>query len=125
MAGSAIQQAGRGLMQALNLLQPGDMFAICAFNDKEEWFREDTLHVASYANVQEAVVWVSNVQACGLTDILSPYKRASSLLSRTYSSSTTDNGKIYPNEMLESLPFIFLLTDGAVNNEVNFTAATY
>ena len=58
-----------------------------------------------------ADAWISRIEARGLTDIMTPLMATLSMLARGYARSMETGGS--PG----GLPFVFLLTDGCVDNE--------
>ena len=104
MSGDPLEQAKSALVSAIGQLHPGDAFAICSFDDSTMWYPSDNLLLpVNTSNVAGALRWVKGLHAGGLTDILSPYQQATKMLS-----ASAGEGR---------LPFVVLITDGAVNNE--------
>eukprot|EP00002_Diphylleia_rotans_P011421 TRINITY_DN225_c0_g1_i3.p1 TRINITY_DN225_c0_g1~~TRINITY_DN225_c0_g1_i3.p1 ORF type:complete len:751 (-),score=176.52 TRINITY_DN225_c0_g1_i3:500-2752(-) len=100
MAGDPMEQAKRALLFGLTQLQPQDFFSIIAFDDQQDYF-STSLMPATPSNIDSAKVWVSNLKARGLTDIMTPLCAALKILTITNS----------------TIPFIFMITDGAVSDE--------
>lgn len=100
--GTVFMDAKNALISALGKLSSTDSFNICAYDDKTLWYAP-MVQQASYENVERAKNWLRDTNPNGLTDILTPIREASELLKATSS----------PN----SLPYIVLLTDGAVYQE--------
>ncbi len=127
--------ANKALCVGLDQLQPGDKFAICAYDHRQYWFAasegvinenltpgalkvqvyeglpncggKGALAEASRTNVKIAKEWVSKIEAGGLTDILTPIQQSMVLMG------ADDQGGLADG----SLPMVFLVTDGAVENE--------
>lgn len=101
MTGVPLEYARQALMTGLGLLTEEDQFTVVAFDHEQLWWSKE-MQQATEKNVVACEQWLSNnVTARGLTDILAPLKGALELLS------------VKP----QGLPCIFLLTDGAVDNE--------
>jgi len=100
MTGEPIQQTRKALMTGLEYLMPQDMFTIIAY-DHEQITWSATLKQATPENVASAQNWIAgSVVARGLTDILTPLQQAIQML-----------------QGVHGVPYVFLLTDGAVENE--------
>ncbi|CAD7696108.1 unnamed protein product [Ostreobium quekettii] len=100
MQGKPIEYAKKALMAGLDMLSPMDLFTIIAY-DHEQITWSGTLKEATQENVSSANHWISgNVVARGLTDIKTPLQQAIQML----------QGSPF-------VPYIFLLTDGAVEDE--------
>ena len=69
-----------------------DYFAVCAFNGQQQWFDGGRLHAMSENSMKQAEAWVDTVQPSGLTDILTPYKRAVSILTTQSGAGESDGG---------------------------------
>lgn len=102
MEGKVLANVKNALFLALSELAPADYFNIIAFN-------EGTFTFSSYMEpvidnkLEDAKHWISkNFVARGGTNIMQPLNEALSLLSNTRE---------------DSVPYIFLVTDGAVENE--------
>jgi hypothetical protein len=101
MSGQPYEEALRGLRVALSKLGPYDKFNIMAFDHNMMALHEDMVP-ATARNVEVAFNWVREKKpAFGGTTIEAPLRWALSLL-----------GKIQ-----KGLNFVFLLTDGAVEND--------
>lgn len=98
MGGSKMQSALRAVTRFLELLEPGDRFALEAFDDRVESYKRGAFCDASA--VPEATQWLSRVDARGGTEILGPLTRA---LDRR-----ADKGRVI---------CVVLITDGQVGNE--------
>ena len=103
------------------------MFAICAFNDRMEWYGSTagaalpTLHPATQTSLESAISWVNHISAGGLTDIYSPYVAASNLILPKLSTGNQHHPyAVAPVE--NTLPVIVLVTDGSVQNERDIVA---
>jgi hypothetical protein len=86
MNGITMTQAKSSLQQAIQMLTPADFFTICAFDHEMVWFQTSTnsspvLARADPQTISMACQWIQQVQARGLTDILTPYQIATDLLS--------------------------------------------
>ncbi len=99
MGGTSIEQAKRGLGQALLKLRPQDRFNIIEFNSHTAQLFNQLDYATPY-NVQQAQQWVKNLQARGgtnmlpaLNDAFAQYKESSALQQTVF------------------------ITDGAVGNE--------
>ena len=138
--------ANEALCVALEQLQPHDSFAICAYDHRQYWFAASQhlinsqnsmapptspqgtrsqldVHVyegppscptgsnamapATKKNIKIAKQWVRKIEPGGLTDILSPIQQSMVILGTNGEGESSDG----------SIPMIFLLTDGAVENE--------
>ncbi|GMH45075.1 hypothetical protein BSKO_13032 [Bryopsis sp. KO-2023] len=100
MTGNPIEYARNALNTGLDALHPEDQFSIIAY-DHEQISWSSMLLDASGDNIKNAREWMhSTVTARGLTDILTPLQQALSMLK---------SGR--------GVPYVFLLTDGAVDNE--------
>ncbi|KAG2498214.1 hypothetical protein HYH03_003965 [Edaphochlamys debaryana] len=110
MSGEPMQFAKAALMFGLRSLTPSDTFTIAAFDHEQLWFTPGgQLLAATPDNVMAAEAWIrSSVDARGLTDIMGPLQTAMRVLSSLPQSQA---GKP------PSLPFIFLVTDGCVQDE--------
>eukprot|EP00899_Mesostigma_viride_P025506 jgi/Mesvir1/613/Mv02046-RA.2 len=106
MDGAPMQYANEALVTALRSLTPRDVFNIIAFDHEQAAF-SGRMAEASAANVDTATQWVAETcVARGLTDILTPMEQAMAMLQDP--EAPTPQG---------SVPYIFLITDGAVENE--------
>ncbi|KAH6828549.1 inter-alpha-trypsin inhibitor heavy chain-like protein [Perilla frutescens var. hirtella] len=103
MRGQPLEDTKRALFAALSKLNPKDLFNVIAFNGETCMF-SSILEPATAKNVESVIPWVnSNFVANGGTNILLPLNQAINMLS--------DNS--------DSIPIIFLITDGAVEDERN------
>ncbi|KGN66313.1 inter-alpha-trypsin inhibitor heavy chain H4 [Cucumis sativus] len=103
MQGKALDDVKNVLSTALSKLPPEDMFNIIAFNEDTRQFSE-SMEMATMDAVERALQWIKmNFVARGGTDILLPLTKATEMLN--------DGGNG------DSVPIIFLVTDGAVHNE--------
>ncbi|CAK9328171.1 unnamed protein product [Citrullus colocynthis] len=103
MQGKALDDVKNVLSTALSKLPPEDMFNIIAFNEEARQFSE-SMEMATKDAVERALQWIKiNFVAGGGTDILFPLTKATEMLN--------DGG----SDGL--VPIIFLVTDGAVENE--------
>ncbi|CAL9063682.1 uncharacterized protein LOC103987694 [Musa acuminata AAA Group] len=103
MKGKPIENVKSALSTSLLELRPGDYFDIIAFNAELHSF-SSCLEPATADTIENAIQWMNNnFVAEGGTDIMHPLNEAVGLLSSTKN----------------SIPQIFLITDGAVENERN------
>ncbi|XP_042444378.1 uncharacterized protein LOC122029457 [Zingiber officinale] len=103
MHGTFIENVKSSLAASLLELRPGDLFDIIAFNDELHFFSPCLEH-ANEEMIENAIQWMNkDFIAEGGTNIMHPLKEAIGLLSSTNS----------------SVPHIFLITDGAVEDERN------
>ncbi|KAG6414287.1 hypothetical protein SASPL_127005 [Salvia splendens] len=103
MRGQPLEDTKSALFSGLARLGPKDLFNVIAFNDETCMF-SSTLEPATVENIENAYKWVnSNFVASGATNILFPLNQAIKIL--------LDNS--------DSIPIIFLITDGAVEDEIN------
>lgn len=101
MEGAPLEGTKIALSAALTNLDSKDSFNIIAFNG-ETYLFSSSMELASEDTVERAVEWMSmNLIAGGDTNILVPLKQATEMLSKSGG----------------SIPFIFLVTDGAVEDE--------
>ncbi|XP_054807551.1 uncharacterized protein LOC129309839 isoform X1 [Prosopis cineraria] len=101
MQGKLMDDIKTALSSALSKLDPDDSFSIIAFNGEIYLFSK-SMELASEETVGRAIEWIkTNFVAEGATDILHPLNKAIELLSGVRS----------------SIPMIFLVTDGSVENE--------
>ncbi|KAL9149811.1 hypothetical protein ABFS82_12G129700 [Erythranthe guttata] len=102
MRGEPIEDTKKALLSELANLDPQDLFNVIAFNEETYSF-SSSLKQATSASIESATQWVaSNFVANGGTNILLPLNQAIEMLSDTHKN---------------SIPIIFLITDGAVENE--------
>ncbi|XP_065019194.1 uncharacterized protein LOC135645063 isoform X2 [Musa acuminata AAA Group] len=103
MQGKPIENVKSALTTSILELRPGDYFDIIAFNDELHSF-SSCLEPATEVVVENAIQWMNkNFVAEGGTDIMHPLNEAIGLLSSAQN----------------SIPQIFLITDGAVEDERN------
>lgn len=102
MSGQPFVEAVRAVLTGLGRLHPEDIFNIIFFNAYGFSFRPGLVQ-ANATNLDMAKSFVASFRADGGTDIMSPVVDAMTMLSAASSS--------------PGVPFIFLLTDGAVSNE--------
>lgn len=101
MRGKLIDDTKNALSVALSKLDPDDSFSIIAFNG-ESYLFSASLELASKDTVQSAIDWINiNFVAGGDTNISHPLNKAIEMLSGARS----------------SVPIVFLVTDGAVEDE--------
>uniref|UniRef100_A0A6N2KJ48 VWFA domain-containing protein n=1 Tax=Salix viminalis TaxID=40686 RepID=A0A6N2KJ48_SALVM len=101
MKGDPFESAKNGLLSSLQKLNPEDSFNIIAFNVEIYLFSSLMEHATEEA-ILEATLWLSDkLTADGGTTILAPLKQAIKMLAET----------------TDSIPLIFLITDGAVEDE--------
>ncbi|XP_061981252.1 uncharacterized protein LOC133701374 isoform X1 [Populus nigra] len=101
MKGGPFESAKNGLLSSLQKLNPEDSFNIIAFNMETHLFSSVMEHATEEAII-EATRWLNDkLTAYGGTNILVPLKQAIKLLAET----------------TNSIPVIFLITDGAVQDE--------
>jgi len=100
MDGEPMNFAKAAVSWGLTTLTPQDEFAVVAFDHEQMWF-SPSLMAATPDNTGAATSWIASaVEARGLTDIMAPLQAALSVL-----------------QQARGLPFIFLITDGCVENE--------
>ncbi|KAI3938866.1 hypothetical protein MKW92_012489 [Papaver armeniacum] len=103
MKGKPLEAVKSALSAALSKLNPEDSFGIIAFNEKTYLF-SSSLVPATKETIDNATQWISiNFIAEGGTNILLPLNQAIDMLSAAESS--------------DSVPLIFLATDGTVEDE--------
>ncbi|XVF25240.1 hypothetical protein REPUB_Repub13aG0196200 [Reevesia pubescens] len=101
MQGRPIEDVKNALLASLSKLNPQDSFNIIAFNGEIHLF-SSTMVLATHGSILNATQWLSsNLTADGGTNIMLPLKQAMKLLS----------------DASESIPLIFLITDGSVEDE--------
>ncbi|KAK1365161.1 Inter-alpha-trypsin inhibitor heavy chain [Heracleum sosnowskyi] len=101
MLGKPLEDTKNALVAALLKLDQGDSFNIIAFNDEIHLF-SSSLELATEKTLDKVTEWMStNLVAQGGTNMLLPLNQALQMISNTH------NGT----------PIIFLITDGAVENE--------
>ncbi|XVF86925.1 hypothetical protein PTKIN_Ptkin18bG0080000 [Pterospermum kingtungense] len=102
MQGCAIENVKNALLASLSKLSSQDSFNIIAFNNEIHLF-SSTMVLATRESILNATEWLSsNLTTDGGTNIMLPLKQAMKLLS---------------DHASESVPFIFLITDGSVEDE--------
>ncbi|XP_048428511.1 uncharacterized protein LOC103936358 [Pyrus x bretschneideri] len=101
MLGDPLENAKNALLASLSKLNQEDSFNIIAFNGEVHLF-SSSMELATNKAILKAKNWVdANLIANGGTNILLPLRQAMMLLAKT----------------VDSIPFIFLITDGAVEDE--------
>ncbi|XP_031274089.1 inter-alpha-trypsin inhibitor heavy chain H3 [Pistacia vera] len=101
MQGKPLEDTKNALSAALAKLDPKDSFNIIAFSG-ETYLFSTSMELATKEAVERATQWIGvNLIAEGSTDILLPLTKAVDMLCNTRG----------------SIPTIFLVTDGAVENE--------
>ncbi|KAF6138802.1 hypothetical protein GIB67_025964 [Kingdonia uniflora] len=101
MRGKPLEIAKSVLSSALSKLNPEDSFSIIAFNG-ETYLFSSSLEPATKETIEKAIEWINmNFIAGGGTNILLPLNQAIEMLSNTF----------------DTIPLIFLLTDGTVEDE--------
>uniref|UniRef100_A0A5B7AJY8 Putative inter alpha-trypsin inhibitor, heavy chain 4 n=1 Tax=Davidia involucrata TaxID=16924 RepID=A0A5B7AJY8_DAVIN len=101
MRGKPLEDTKKALYTALSKLDPEDKFSIIAFNG-ETYLFSSSMELATEKAIENATQWINmNFIAGGGTNILLPLNQAIEMLSNTRG----------------SIPIIFLITDGAVEDE--------
>lgn len=101
MKGKPIEDTKEALCTALSKLDAQDLFNIIAFNS-ENYLFSSSLELATKTAIEKATQWIeSNFIAGGGTNILNPLTQAMEMFSYTQ----------------QQIPIIFLVTDGAVEDE--------
>ncbi|PON43600.1 Nucleoside diphosphate kinase [Parasponia andersonii] len=101
MRGVSLENVKNALMASLSNLSPRDTFNIIAFSGEVCLF-SPSMELATKEAIIKATEWVNiSLVANGGTNILLPIKQAIKLLAKTS----------------DSIPFIFLITDGSVEDE--------
>ncbi|KAK2412381.1 hypothetical protein QL285_047581 [Trifolium repens] len=101
MQGKLMDDTKNALLSALSKLNPDDLFTIIAFNGESQLFSK-SMELASNDAVERASEWINaNFVAGGGTNISHPLNTAIEMLSGARS----------------SVPIIFLVTDGTVEDE--------
>ncbi|GAV64775.1 VWA_3 domain-containing protein [Cephalotus follicularis] len=101
MQGKPLEDTRNALSASLNKLNPEDSFSIIAFNG-ETYLFSASMELVTKDAVERAIQWINiNFIAGGSTDILPPLNKAKEMLSNARG----------------SIPIIFLITDGAVEDE--------
>ncbi|KAG0629908.1 hypothetical protein M758_1G138400 [Ceratodon purpureus] len=107
MYGEPMDDALQSLFFGLESLKPEDSFNIIAFDHEIALFSPQ-MNLATSASIGQAREWaMEKCKARGGTDILSPLQQAFQLLEN------------FP----EAVPYVFLITDGAVADERNICLA--
>lgn len=115
MSGSPMEHAKRAVDFCLSQLTSQDSFNIISFNDSLTCFSSPATGgpalcpAADLSAVAAAREFVRNIHAYGLTNIMAPIKQAVALLTAGHGAANSRGDN--------SIPFVFLLTDGAVSNE--------
>ncbi len=120
ISGTIMESAKTAVLTALNDLTTNDSFSICAFDDKMKWFQGgNAMCRVNEQTISSAKEWVNDIKPSGLTDILTPYQKALELLNTQgpLISGSGNNGKIYPEEDSSAVPYVILITDGAVGKD--------
>jgi len=100
MVGEPFREATRALNRALDRLRPSDTFNVCAFDHRQSYY-QPMLCPANTENLNNCKTWISTyVPERGGTTLDAPINAALDQLEQT-----------------DLLPFIVLITDGAVHNE--------
>lgn len=101
MKGKPIEDTKQALCTTLSKLDSQDLFNIIAFNSEKYLFRS-SLELATKKAIENATRWIgTNFIAGGGTNILNPLTQAMEMFSYTQ----------------QHIPMIFLVTDGAVEDE--------
>uniref|UniRef100_A0A0V0IRS9 Putative poly [ADP-ribose] polymerase 4-like n=1 Tax=Solanum chacoense TaxID=4108 RepID=A0A0V0IRS9_SOLCH len=101
MKGKPIEDTKQVLCTALSKLDSQDLFNIIAFNS-EKYLFSSSLELATTKSIENATQWIgTNFIAGGGTNILNPLTQAMEMFSYTQ----------------QHIPIIFLVTDGAVEDE--------
>ncbi|GMH16042.1 hypothetical protein Nepgr_017883 [Nepenthes gracilis] len=101
MRGAPIENVKKALVDSLTKLNPLDSFNILAFNEEANLF-SSSMKLATQEAIQSATQWIDlKFIAEGSTNIFRPLNQAIEMLSKES----------------DSMSFIFLITDGAVENE--------
>lgn len=101
MRGKPLEYTKNAFAAALSKLEHGDLFNVIAFNDEIQLF-SSSLELATKKAIDKVTEWMSvNLVSRGGTNILLPLNQALEMISNTHNCT----------------PIIFLITDGAVENE--------
>lgn len=104
MAGGPMESANEAVVTGLKSLTQNDKFNIVAFDNLQVTFNPEGLVEATPDAVNAAISWIgSHCVARGTTDIMTPLQASLRMLATSGAPS--------------SVPFVFLITDGAVENE--------
>jgi len=107
MYGDPLASAKKGIIEAVSLLRDQDSFNVIAYDhDQYQW--SQGLQPATQENKRHACEYVDAITAGGMTDIMTPLMLATQELQ-----GRPDRGVA----AAPGIPAIFLLTDGAVENE--------
>jgi Ca-activated chloride channel family protein len=104
MEGASLPEAQKALRLCLRQLREGDRFAIMAFNDENDAFR-DALVPFTQRTLEEADTWIEAIEADGGTELLEPLLQALTLVGGGVERESRRHG------------CLVLLTDGQVGNE--------
>ncbi|KAM7471879.1 hypothetical protein LguiA_010062 [Lonicera macranthoides] len=103
MRGSPLENTTEALIAALFKLNPLDSFNIIAFNNDTLLF-SSSMELATEEAIEKATQWISTYFiADGGTNVLLPLNQAVEMVAKT----------------VDTIPLIFLVTDGAVEDERN------
>lgn len=100
MQDAPLEKTKDAVISCLLELNHGDYFNIIAFNGDIQSF-SSSLELATEEGITNATEWIRNLIAEGGTNLLLPLKQAFDIIGKTG----------------ESIPLIFLITDGAVEDE--------
>ncbi|KAM0017545.1 putative von Willebrand factor, type A, von Willebrand factor A-like domain superfamily [Helianthus debilis subsp. tardiflorus] len=101
MRDAPLEQSKYAITASLSKLNHGDLFNIIAFNGDIQSF-SSSLELATEETITNATEWMwDNLVAKGGTNLMSPLKQAIDMVGKTS----------------ESVPLIFLITDGTVEDE--------
>ena len=103
MSGESFERVREAMVRLLPMLGPHDGFNVIAFNHMNTAMVDTGMLPATPEHIRDAQQWVRAIQPSGGTDIRAPMQRSLQMLSQL-----SGSGK---------LPFIFLMTDGAVGDE--------
>ncbi|KAG0499484.1 hypothetical protein HPP92_004175 [Vanilla planifolia] len=112
MQGKPLESVKSALYTALSELSPADRFNIIAFNEEMLSF-SSSIKPANEDMLENARQWISrNFVAYGGTSIIKPLNEALRMFDKNSDQSTM----LLPNTK-DSIPYIFLVTDGTVEDE--------
>jgi len=101
MVGEPFREATRALNRSLDRLRPSDMFCVCAFDHRQVYYQDGELVSANKEMLTNCKTWIATyVPERGGTTMDAPINYALDKL-----------------ETSDLMPFIVLITDGAVHNE--------
>uniref|UniRef100_A0A5B6Z9T2 Putative inter-alpha-trypsin inhibitor heavy chain H3 isoform X1 n=1 Tax=Davidia involucrata TaxID=16924 RepID=A0A5B6Z9T2_DAVIN len=101
MQGGPLENAKNALLAALSELNPVDLFNIIAFSGNTQLF-SSSMELATNETIENVTQWIDkNLIAEGGTNILAPLNQAIEMVANTS----------------DAIPLIFLITDGAVEDE--------